>query len=396
MNHFKKSVLALQHLLGAFGSTILVGLLVGIPVENCLLGAGIGTLIFHLVTKGDVPIFLGSSFAFIGVTSAIGNKYGLEYAFGGIVVAGLCYVLFSIITYFIGSDRILKLFPPVIRGSIIVTIGLTLAPSVINSSIIDSAVGTLSQRWIIALSVVIAMTIVSVFLKGFLKSIPILFGLLVGYLVAFSFGLVDLSTLQELSFIQVPTLTLPKFNMESILLIAPVSLITLVEHIGDITTNGAITNRDYIKEVGLHRTLLGDGLASMFAGFIGAPANTSYSENSALLAMTKIYDPSILRLTAIYAIILSFFGKFTGFIATMPSPIVGGISILLFGMISTVGIRQLQKVDFGTNKNTIVVSLMLVLGLSGVTILIGEVTISGMPLAAMIGVVANQLLPDRN
>jgi uracil permease len=287
------------------------------------------------------------------------------------------------------------LFPPVIRGSIIVTIGLTLAPSVINSSIIDSAVGTLSQRWIIALSVVIAMTIVSVFLKGFLKTIPILFGLLVGYLVAFSFGLVDLSTLQELSFIQVPTLTLPKFNMESILLIAPVSLITLVEHIGDITTNGAITNRDYIKEVGLHRTLLGDGLASIFAGFIGAPANTSYSENSALLAMTKIYDPSILRLTAIYAIILSFFGKFTGFIAIMPSPIVGGISIL-FGMISTVGIRQLQKVDFGTNKNMIVVSLMLVLGLSGVTILIGEVAISGMPLAAMIGVIANQLLPDRN
>ena len=390
-------VLGLQHVFAMFGACVLVPMLTGLNPSVALLGAGVGTLIFHLVTKKKVPVFLGSSFAFIASIQFIGNKYGLPYALGGIVAAGFMYLVYAVIVKYIGSEKIKELFPPVVTGTMIIIIGLTLAPSVLDGNITSATVGTLGLRWLVALAVVATVVVVSIFAKGFFKLIPILFGIAVGYAASFVLGMVDVTPLATSAWLQIPHFTLPAFNLESILLIAPLSFVTFMEHIGDITTNGSVVGQDFFKSPGLHRTLMGDGLATMFAGFIGAPANTTYSENTGVLAITKVYDPFIIRVAAVIAIAFSFIGKLGAILQTIPSPVIGGVSIVLFGMITSVGIRTLveAKVDFSDSKNSLICAIMLVLGVSGVVLPLGTISFSGLSLAALIGALLNKVLPQQ-
>lgn len=392
----KVLLLGLQHVFAMFGATVLVPLLTGLSPSVALFGAGVGTLIFHSITKKKVPVFMGSSFAFIASIQYVGGKYGLPYATGAIIVAGAMYIIYAAIVHYVGSDKVKTWFPPVVTGTMIIVIGLTLAPSVIGGNIVDASVGTLSQRWLVAFSVIATMIIVSTYVKGFLKLLPILFAIGVGYIVSAFFGMVDLSPIISIPWFQLPPFMAPAFNLESILTIAPLSLVTFMEHIGDITTNGSVVGEDFFKDPTLTRTLLGDGVATVFAGLIGSPANTTYSENTGVLAVTKVYDPFILRVAAVIAIILSLIGKLGFIIQSIPTPVMGGISIILFGTIASVGIRTLveAKVDFSDNKNSIICAVMLVLGLSGIVLPIGKLALSGMSLAALVGVILNKALPS--
>ena len=388
--------LGLQHLIAMCGATILVPLITGLSVPVALFAAGVGTLIFHFVTGGKVPVFLGSSFAFIGVVLTIGGKYGLEYATGGIAVAGLVYLVFALLVKIIGLERIRQLFPPVVTGSMIMVIGLTLAPVVVNANIIG-ADGLMAHKWIIALGVAATMVIVSVFTKGFFKMTPILFGFLVGYGLALFFDMVDTSIVTNANWIESPAFMLPAFNLESILLICSVTIVTFMEHIGDITVSSAVVGKDFLKEPGLHKTLVGDGLATAFAGLIGGPANTTYSENTGVLSLTKNYNPFTLRVAAIFAIILSFVGKLGTLLQTIPAPVIGGASIILFGLITAIGLRTIKdgEVDMTQNRNLIIISIMLVLGISGVELpLTSTIALSGLSLSAIAGILLNQLLPS--
>jgi len=279
----------------------------------------------------------------------------------------------------------------------IVVIGLTLSPGVIAGNIIDANIGTIGQRWIVALAVVATMVIVSIFVKGFFKLVPILIGIVVGFIVSMLFHFVDFTPIVEAPIFSIPAFVLPRFDIGAISLIAPIAIVTFMEHIGDITTNSAVVGQDFVKDPGLHRTLIGDGLASSFAGLLGGPANTTYSENTGVLAVTKVYDPVILRVAAIFAIALSLIGKIGAVLRTIPAPVMGGVSILLFGMIASIGLRTLAdaKIEFSQSRNLIVVSLMLVMGLSGVEFaIVPGVVISGMSLSAIIGIILNKVLPD--
>lgn len=389
--------LGLQHLFAMCGATIVVPLITGLSVPVALFSAGIGTLIFHLITKGKVPVFLGSSFAFIGVVLMVSNTYGSEYAMGGIVVAGLTYLLFALLVKTIGLQKIKKLFPPIITGTIIIIIGLTLAPGVVSSNIINATQGTLGQRWIIALITVATMISINLFSKGFFKSISILFGFIAGYLSSLAFGIVDIGAITSTPWFQIPSFTLPLFNLQSIIAICSVTIVTFMEHIGDITMTSAVTGQDFIENPGLHRTLIGDGVATSIAGLIGGPANTTYSENVGVLTLTKNYNPFTLRLAAIFSIILAFIGKLGIILQTIPSAVIGGASILLFGMISATGLRVIKEsdTDLNRNKNLIIISIMLICGISGIQIPITEtIVLEGLALAAISGILLNQILPD--
>ncbi|NLM51486.1 MAG: purine/pyrimidine permease [Firmicutes bacterium] len=394
---WKNVVLGLQHLVAMSGATIIVPLITGLNVSVALFTAGIGTLIFHFFTKGKVPVFLGSSFAFIGVISMIGAEYGLEYAVGGITVAGLIYVLFAIIVKLVGLERINKLFPPVVTGSMIIVIGLTLAPSVINANIVEAATGTLGQRWLVAMVVALTMVIVSIFVKGFFKLTPILFGFVAGYIVAASLGMLDTAAIAEANWFQVPPFMLPKFSWDAVITVASVTIVTIMEHIGDVTTISAVTRANFLKNPGLHMTLIGDGLATTVAGLLGGPANTTYSENTGVLAMTGNYNPFTLELAAIFAIILAFIGKLGVALQSIPAPVIGGASIILFGMIASIGLRTIKDadVDLNRNRNLLIISIMLVLGISGVSIPIaGNIALTGLSLSALVGIILNQVLPE--
>lgn len=379
-----------------FGSTVLVPMLTGLHPAIALVGAGVGTLIFHGITGRKIPVFLGSSFAFIPAIQYVGMKYGLSYATGAILVAGLMYVLFAGIIHLVGIERVKKLFPPLITGTMIIIIGLTLAPSVISGNIVEAQVGTLGQRWLIAAVVVAVVIIVSKYTKGFIQLLPILVGIASGYILALILNVVDLTLINEAGWLSSPPFMLPQFNWESIMVIAPLSIVTAMEHIGDITTIGSVVGKDYLTEVGLTKTFLGDGIATIFAGLIGAPANTTYSENTGVLAITKVHDPMILQVAAVFALVLGFIGKLGAALQSIPSPVMGGASIILFGMIASAGLKTLvdAKIDFGESKNSIIVAVMLVLGLSGVVLPIGGISLSGMSLAALMGIVLNVLLPS--
>lgn len=397
----KKGILGLQHVIAMFGATVLVPILTGLNPAVALFSAGIGTLIFHLVTKGKVPVFLGSSFAFIPVINAVASQYGdIRYAQGGIIVAGALYLVFSILIYIYGVDKIKSFFPPVVTGPMIIVIGLILSPVAIQMA---------SKNWLVAFVVVFTVIGVSIFSKGFFKVIPILCGVVVGYIFSAVIGIVDFQPIVKASIISVPQFTLPKFSVSAIAMIAPIVLAVFMEHIGDITTNGAVVGKNFFEDPGLHRTLLGDGLATMFAGFIGGPANTTYGENTSVLAVTRVYDPSILRLAAFIAIGLSFIGKLGAVLQTIPEPVMGGVSLILFGMIASVGIRTITnaKVDFSSNRNLIVSSLILVAGIGteflrsnpSFTGVIGikitdNIQIVGLSLAALIGIIVNKILPE--
>ncbi|HZJ82647.1 MAG TPA: solute carrier family 23 protein [Clostridia bacterium] len=397
LSSWKIFILGIQHVFAMFGATVLVPALTGLDPAVALFTAGVGTLLFHLVTKRKVPVFLGSSFAFIAAISVVVKNQGIPYAGGGLIVAGLLYLLLSGLVIIFGSERIRSFFPPLVTGPMIMVIGLTLSPTIISNNIVGADVGTLGQRWIVVLAVIATMVIVSIFVKGFFKLVPVLLGIIVGYIVSVLFNLVDYTVIAKAPLFAIPAFQLPKFDIKAITLIAPIAIVTFMEHIGDITTNGAVVGKDFFKDPGLHRTLIGDGIATVFAGMLGGPANTTYSENTGVLAVTKIYSPFIIEVAAVFAIILSLIGKIGALLQSIPGPVMGGVSILLFGMIASIGLRTLaeSKVDFTQSRNLIIISLMLVMGLSGVEFSIIEgATISGMSLAAIIGVVLNKILPQ--
>jgi uracil permease len=391
-------LLGLQHTVAMFGATVLVPLLTGLNPSVALFTAGLGTLVFHLVTGRMVPVFLGSSFAFIApILAAKEAGFSLSAIGGGLAAAGLVYGLFALLVLLIGSERVRWVFPPVVTGPVIVVIGLTLAPVAVQMA---------SKDWLLAIVTFASAVVSAVFFRGLFQMIPVLIGVGAGYLLALLLGRVDLKPLQEAPWFGVPPFTLASLEWGAVLLIAPVAFVTVMEHIGDILTNGRVVGKDFFTKPGLHRTLLGDGLATSLAGLLGGPANTTYSENTGVLAVTRVYDPVVLRLAALFAILLSFSPKLAALLQTLPQGVLGGISMLLFGMIASIGIRTLAEaeIDFTKSRNLIVVSAILVLGLGGAVANLGTIQVagaalplkvSGMALAALAGVVLNLLLPQK-
>ena len=403
-------ILAFQHVFAMFGATILVPILVNsaagaevLTIPVTLVASGIGTLIYILCTKGKSPVYLGSSFAFIAPITAAYLKGGISGAMTGIMAVGLIYVIFAIIIKLIGKNWLDKLLPPVVIGPMIMIIGLGLAPSAISQIGLSSGAALEWQPIVVALVAFLTTAIVAVAAKGFLKVIPFLIGIVAGYLAGVAVGIVDFTPITEAAIVGVPNFLIPFVsytpNFSAILTIAPIALVTIAEHIGDHTALSAIMNRDLLKDPGLDRTLLGDGIATFVAGAIGGPANTTYGENTSVVGMTKVASVWVIGLAAIIAIVLGFFSKFTALISTIPTAVLGGVSLLLYGFIAVNGLKVLiqNQVDFSNTKNVIVASAMLVLGLGGATISIvsGDlaVTISGMSLAAIVGIILNLCLP---
>lgn len=404
-------ILAIQHVFAMFGATILVPILVNagageevLTIPVALVSSGIGTLIYILCTKGKSPVYLGSSFAFIAPLIAAYLKGGISGAMTGVMVVGLIYVVFAILVRIIGKNWINKLLPPVVIGPMIMIIGLGLAPSAIGQIGLASGTALEWQPLVVAVVSFLVTAIVAVAAKGFLKIIPFLVGIVSGYLTAIAVGIVDFTPFTEAAIVGVPNFVIPFIhytpNFSALLTIAPIALVTMAEHIGDHTALSAIINKDLLKNPGLDRTLLGDGLATFFAGLIGGPANTTYGENTSVVGMTKVASVWVIGLAAIISIILGFFSKFTALVSTIPNAVLGGVSLLLYGFIAVNGLKVLiqNQVNFNNTKNVIVASAMLVLGLGGaaISIVSGDisVTISGMSLAAIIGIILNLCLPN--
>ena len=418
-------ILGLQHMFAMFGATILVPILVnnyfhgeGLSIQVTLFCAGFGTLLFHVLTKLKVPAFLGSSFAFLGGFATVAEldtgifanmSYGekLPYACGGVFVAGLLYLVLAMIVKVIGVKRVMRYLPPVVTGPIIICIGLSLAPSAISNA---------SQNWILALIALGTVIFFNIWGVGMFRIIPILMGIVVSYVVALimnALGMTNADGSAILSFagvasapiVGVPKFFLCKFNITAILAMAPIAIASMMEHIGDVSAISSTTGNNFIADPGLHRTLTGDGLATAFAGMFGGPANTTYGENTGVLALSKVYDPRVIRLAAVYAIILSFSPKFDALVNSIPSAIVGGVSFILYGMISAVGVRNIveNQVDLTKSRNLIIAAVMFVSGLGfssvgGVTFTVGgaAVTLSGLAIAALCGVILNAILPGND
>ena len=407
----KLALLGIQHVFAMFGATVLVPMLTGMSPAVALFCAGVGTWIFHLCTGRKVPTFLGSSFAFIAAiqgaaqicsdNAEIGTDAylaALPYATGGIIVAGALYLVLALLVRLVGAERVRSFFPPIVTGPVATIIGLMLAPSAINN--ITTQIGTVNVglNWLVAAVAIAAIFVTSLFAKGLFKLVPILIGIIVGYVAAICCGMVDFTTVAQAPWLDLPPFFLPKFDMRAIGLVAPIAIVTFVEHIGDVTASSAVVGKDFIKDPGLHRTLMGDGLATMFAGLVGGPANTTYSENTGVLAATKNYNPLTLEIAACFAILISFLGKFAALITSMPGPVIGGVSIVLYGMIAAVGLRTLveNQVDFTKTRNLLIAAVMLVLGLGAdKAITIGGVAISGVALAAVLGIILNKILPEK-
>ncbi len=409
-------VLGLQHLFAMFGATVLVPLLTGLDVSTTLLFAGLGTLLFHFLTKMKVPAFLGSSFAFLGGYAAIAplhangssNVEMIPYACFGVACAGLLYLVMAGLIKLYSAERIMKFFPPIVTGPIIIAIGLTLSKSAIDSC---------STNWIIALAAILVVILCNIYGKGMIKIVPILMGVIVSYVLGIALGEVDFTAVRDAAWIGFPikkeftffSLFGENFDMStliaSIITIMPIAFATIVEHIGDISAISSTTGVNYIQEPGLHRTLLGDGFATMLASLFGAPANTTYGENTGVLNLSKVYDPFVVRLAAIFAILFSFCPKVASIIQAMPTATVGGISLILYGMISAVGVRNVveTKVDFTKSRNVIIAALILVLSIGvnystagAIAFKIGSITISlsGLAVGALTGIILNAILPD--
>ena len=414
----KMIVLGFQHLFAMFGATVLVPLLTGLDVGTTLLFAGIGTLLFHQLTNNRVPAFLGSSFAFLGGYAVIAplledgssNVEMIPYACFGVACAGVVYLLMAALIKMYSVRKVMRYFPPIVTGPIIIAIGLTLSKSAVDSC---------SSNWIIAMAAILTVVLCNIYGKGMIKIIPILIGVVVSYAVAVAMGQVDFTLVKEAAWIGLPIrkemTVLALFDggcdsallLTSIITIVPISLATIVEHIGDISAISSTTGENYIKNPGLHRTLMGDGFATIVASLFGAPANTTYGENTGVLNLSKVYDPLVVRLAAIFAIIFSFCPKFSAIIRVMPNATVGGISLILYGMISAVGVRNVveNQVDFTKSRNVIIAALILVLSIGinystagSIAFCIGSVTISlsGLAVGALTGIVLNAILPDND
>lgn len=400
-------ILALQHVFAMFGATILVPILVNstvgesvLTIPVALVTSGIGTLIYILCTKGRSPVYLGSSFAFITPIAVGAIKAGVGGALTGVMLVGIIYVIVAIIICIIGKDWLSKILPPIVIGPMIMIIGLGLAPTAISEMGISSDVANLDYRSIVvAVFTFVITAVVMLNGKGFLKVIPFLIGIISGYILSVILGLVDFTPILEASFFSIPDFILPFVsytpNLGAAMVIAPIALVTIAEHIGDHTALSTIIGKDLIKDPGLNRTLLGDGIATFAAGLLGGPANTTYGENTSVVGMTKIASVWVIGLAAIFAILLGFLGKFTALVSTIPNAVLGGVSLILYGFIAVNGLKVLieNRVDFSKSRNVIIASSMLVLGLGGAAINISTVTISGMSLAAIVGVLLNLLLP---
>lgn len=393
----KKTILSIQHLLAMFGSTVLVPLLTGFDPSVAIFCAGVGTLLFHKCTDFKVPVFLGSSFAFISVINQVREAFNgdLAYAQGGIIVAGLIYVIMSFIVKVVGSENVKKYFPPQVTGAMIIVIGLNLIPTAI-----DMAMNNL----LVALITLGVAAGINQFAKGSMRQFSVIIAIFVGIIVSKFVGITDFSAVSQASYFAIPNFSAPKFSVEAVIIIAPVVLAVFMEHVGDITTNGAVVGKNFLEDPGLHKTLLGDGIATLFAGFIGGPANTTYGENTALLAITKNYDPKLLRLTAVFAIVISCVGKFGVFLQSIPQAVMGGISIYLFSMITFIGIKTIADSKCYKEKgNLSVMIIVLVIGLTtcyvkyftGIEIgisIASNVKLTGLSLAALIGIIANRII----
>ena len=405
----KSIVLALQHLFAMFGATILVPILVNaaagsevLTVPVALVASGIGTLIYILCTKGKSPVYLGSSFAFIVPVAAAYTKAGIGGAMTGIMAVGLLYVVVAIIIKLVGKDWLEKLLPPIVIGPMIMIIGLGLAPSAISQIGLADVASFDWKNLVVALVAFLTTAFVMTKAKGFFKIIPFLIGIISGYIVACCLGIVDFKPVVDAKFFELPKFVLPfkdySLNFNALVTILPVALVTLCEHIGDHTSLSNIIGRDLIKNPGLDRTLLGDGIATFVAGLIGGPANTTYGENTSVVGMTKVASVKVIGLAAIFAIIIGFLGKFTALISTIPGAVLGGVSLLLYGFIAVNGLKVLIKnqIDFENSKNIVVASSMLVIGLGGAAISIVSgnlsITISGMSLASIIGIILNLII----
>ena len=423
-------VLGLQHLFAMFGATILVPILIagyfrdatgenlttGLTVAVTLFCAGVGTLLFHVCTKMQVPAFLGSSFAFLGgfftianmrtgIYAGMGANEKAAYACGGILAAGLLYLVLAAITRVVGPGRVMRFLPPIVTGPVIICIGLNLAGSAINNA---------QQNWLLALIALVTIIIFNIWGKGMFRIIPILMGVVISYLCALIMNaagmtnidgsaILDFSNVASAGIIGPPHFQLPKFDLTAILVMVPISIATMMEHVGDISAISATTNRNFIADPGLHRTLVGDGLATALAGAIGGPANTTYGENTGVLELSKVYDPSVIRIAALYAIIISFIPKLTVLIGTMPTAIIGGVSFMLYGMISAIGVRNVveNKVDLTKSRNLIIAAVIFVCGLgftSGITFHIGgtPITLTSLAIASIAGIVLNAILPGND
>ena len=410
----KMFTLGLQHMFAMFGATVLVPVLTGLSMSATLLFAGLGTLIFHLMTKMKVPAFLGSSFAFLGGYAsvvAMGAEQGMDaatslpYACIGVFCAGLIYFILAALIAAFGAKKVMRFFPPIVTGPIIIAIGLTLSGSAINNC---------QTNWWIALLAIVIIIVCNIWGKGMIKILPILLGVLGSYRVAACFGLCDFSAVKEAAWIGVPfkmqntafaVFQNPNWGLlvSAIITIVPISLATMMEHIGDICAISSTVGKNFLGEPGLHRTLMGDGLATMLASLFGAPANTTYGENTGVLNLTRVFDPKVIRLAAIFAIILSFCPKFSALIGAMPASTIGGVSLVLYGMISAVGVRNMVEnhVDFTASRNVIVAALILVLAIgikygANDSLSIGFTSLSGLAVAALVGVILNAILPGKD
>lgn len=419
----KMLILGLQHMFAMFGATILVPILVnvyfegeGLSIQVTLICAGLGTLFFHLCSKLRVPAFLGSSFAFLGGFQTVaqldtgifaGMTMGekLPYACGGIVVAGALYLVLALIIKLIGIKKVMKFLPPVVTGPIIICIGLSLAPSAVSNA---------STNWLLAIIALGTIIIFNIWGKGMFKIIPILMGVVISYAAALILNAVGMTNadgsailnfagVQAAGWVGLPPFRLCKFDLTAILVMAPIALATMMEHIGDMSAISATVGENFIEDPGLHRTLVGDGVATALAALVGGPANTTYGENTGVLELSKVYDPKVIRLAAIYAVVLSFIPKMAEVIGSIPSAIIGGVSFMLYGMISAIGVRNVveNKVDFTKSRNLIIAAVILVSGLGfsgGLTFHVGQtaITLTGLAIAALAGIILNAVLPGND
>ena len=390
LSPIRKGIVGVQFLFVAFGATVLVPLLVGLDPSTALFTAGIGTLIFHLVSKGKVPIFLGSSFAFIAPIIKATELYGLSGTLFGLTGVGLVYFAMSALVKWQGLSVINRIFPPVVIGPVIILIGITLA---------GTGVQMAEENWVLALISLATAVIVSLKAKGLLKLIPIFCGIGVGYLAALFFYEVDLSGVREAAWFKLPKFVHPTFSWEAFVFMLPVAIAPVIEHIGNIYVVNTVANKDFVKDPGLHRTLLGDGIACMIAGVLGGPPVTTYAEVTGAMSITKVTHPQVIRIAAVTAILFSSVGKISALLKSIPNAVLGGIMLLIFGTIATAGVTNMlqHKVDLTNTRNIIIFSLTLTIGIGGATFSWGELSLSGIGLAAIVGVVLNLILPkDKN
>ena len=397
---WKRPLVGAQMLFVAFGALVLVPLLTGLDPNVALLTAGAGTLVFQFITRRSVPIFLASSFAFIAPIIYSIQTFGLPATMGGLVAAGMMYVVLAGVITVRGPGIVDRFLPPLVTGPVIIVIGLNLAPVAVNMALGKSGDGAfelfpMGQALIVSMLALVTTLVASVWGRGIMRMIPILTGIVVGYIAALVMGMVDYGAVSQAAWVGLPAFTLPAWNWQAILFMLPVAIAPAVEHIGDIVAIGSVTGENYVKKPGLHRTMLGDGVATMLAGFLGGPPNTTYSEVTGAVALTRAFDPVIMTYAAITAIVLGFAGKLGALLQSIPAPVMGGIMVLLFGTIASVGMGSLirNKVNLNLPRNMAVVAVTLVFGIGGMVFQLGEFALQGIGLSAVVAIFLNAVLP---